>query len=211
MDGLAVRITLPADKLRDTLVAWRYLCDQVIVYEHPSGSAERTHCHMLIINPTHCVRSFKDKSGIANGGNSLWSFKKAQGSPLWPKYITYMSKGIYDPDSIEGRNPYYTWKDCERFKYDWINKRPLGPRVPPRHQKWLDFKEKLLKSPGWIAWKEQNPTKAETENFVKRAAHITCVTEERFGHRDQQAQNEIVSYTRSFMDYLDEIKYPYKL
>ena len=39
MDGLAVRISLPADKLRDTLVAWRQLSDQVIVYEHPSSEA----------------------------------------------------------------------------------------------------------------------------------------------------------------------------
>jgi len=202
MNGLAVRISMPYASLHDVVDGWRHLCSQLIVYEHPSEVANRVHCHMLIIDPHQCVRSFKNASGLKNGGNSLWSFKgcKQEG---FPKYITYMSKGIYDPSFSGGTLEQYTWKQLENFKNNWIDVPQGTPRVTPGTQKWLDFRQYLLTNPLWIAYVEVPREEAQVKIFVENIAKRYCIA--RWGGNwNQQCQNEIVSHTRSFMWELKE-------
>jgi len=195
MNGYAVRITRPYDTLRATLLAWRPLCNQIILYQH-EDDVNRIHVHLLIIEPTHCVRSFKDKSGIDNGGNSLWSFKsiKEEG---FPKYICYMSKGIYDPKYTDGRILEYTLEQIEEFKKGWVNK-IRTPRVSPGTQKWLDFKEHMEADATWNALKISLFDEAIYGNLIGQIAKRYCINKYN-GHWNQQCQNEIVSYTRSFL------------
>lgn len=113
-ESYAVRITLSYDNLVGITNVWREHCDQVIAYEH-EGS--RVHCHLLLINCKVTTQRLKQLSGRSERGNTFWNFKKADGD--MDKYITYMSKGIYEPFFMSNEDK-YTWKDTERLKAAWV-------------------------------------------------------------------------------------------
>lgn len=204
MDGYAVRIALDFGKICDMIThkgAWYELADQIICYEHPAPPAARTHCHLLIINPTHCVRSFKDKSGIPNGGNALWSFKPIV-KEEFGKYITYMSKGIYDPSSADcrvGPAPIqHTMFD--ELKAKWINKLSVVKlsKSCQEYRDWLsDFKKKLQYQV-LLENKNDLSPKDPLEQIVKRDAANWLIAKNN-GFYNQNVANQIVNFTRSFI------------
>lgn len=90
--------------------------DTVLVYEHVGDINEKVHCHLLLYDQVGITSDAIKKSAPFKGlklGNREHSFKskfKCKRSNVIydmtisnaPKYITYMSKGIYDPHYYQG-------------------------------------------------------------------------------------------------------------
>lgn len=110
----AVRITLPYVSMVGICTAWKDHCEQVIAYEH---EGTRTHCHLLLINCKVTTQRLKQLSGREERGNTFWNFKTADDK--WDKYITYMSKGKYEPFFMSNEH-HYSWKDTDRLKRLWV-------------------------------------------------------------------------------------------
>jgi len=209
MDGYAVRIALGFDKIMDMIThkgAWYDMATQIICYEHPSPPASRTHCHLLIINPSHCVRSFKDKSGLPNGGNSMWSFKPI-GKDDFGKYITYMSKGIYDPSSADcrvGPSLFHT-NMFDELKAKWISK-PSIVKYSKSQQEYYDWLKIFKTKAQYIALVENKDNLIKDDpliQIVKRDAEHYLIAKNH-GFYNQNVANQIVNFVRSF---IHELKY----
>lgn len=206
MDGYAVRISMAFNELIDLIThkgAWYDLADQIICYEHPSPPASRTHCHLLIINPTHCVRSFKDKSGLPNGGNSMWSFKPIL-KEEFAKYITYMSKGIYDPKEFQGRNKTYDAQSLDELKKKWISK-PRVIKYSKSKQEYYDWLKNFKTKEQYNALVENKDNLIRDDpliQIVKRDAGIYLI-EKNDGFYNQNVANQITNFVRSFLHELN--------
>lgn len=204
MNGLAVRISKSYTDIKSILETWKPYCNQIIAYEH-NEDANRIHIHLLIIAPTLCVRSMKNKSGLQNGGNALWSFKWAK-EEGFQKYITYMTKGKYEPVYTDGTKIEYTKEQLDIMKSQWIEK-SKRIHIPPRHQAYIEFRDQFLELYKDAKFEEFTDTEInDMEAVIKLEAKRHCI-QKRYGHWDQQAQNEIVSYTRSTLDYIMNLKY----
>jgi len=149
----AVRITLNGIAVADVIQRWSGHIEQVIVYEHESPPAARTHCHLLLINCKVGTQRLKQLSGREERGNTFWNFKSIR-SPIlghpetWSdtdKYITYMSKGIYDPIYI-GQQAYYDWAMCAAQKQKWVAPAPIAPKLTML-QRYLEFESLVRKMP----------------------------------------------------------------
>lgn len=93
------------------------LCDKIAVYEH-NEMVERTHIHFVAINAKD-IETFKYhiKKHIILKGNKDWSF-----SAVWQDgdvvkdvdegFVSYMSKGIYDPMYYKG----FTQEEIHDYK-----------------------------------------------------------------------------------------------
>lgn len=147
----AVRITLEEYALADVLQRWKGYCDQIIAYQHLAPPASRAHAHLLLINCTVTTQRLKQKSGREERGNTFWNFKSIQ-SPLegtpatWSdcnKYITYMSKGIYEPSFVYTNKEWYTWNEMQCLKEKWVTPVPIAPKLTTL-QRYLEF-EKLVR------------------------------------------------------------------
>lgn len=207
MDGYAVRIALEfmykLDEVVDNESEWYKLCDQIIVYEHPHPPASRTHCHLLIINPTHCVRSFKDKSGLPNGGNSMWSFKPIAREGF-EKYITYMTKGIYDVSSYAGRNRLFDLEKLNELKLRWISK-PTVAKYSKSQQEYYDWLAKFKTKEQYNALVENKDNLIKEDpliQIVKRDAANYLISKNN-GFYNQNVANQITNFVRSFLHELN--------
>jgi len=149
----AVRITLNAVELAQTIQNWNAHCTQIIAYEHPSPPAARTHCHLLLINCRVTPQRLKQLSGRDERGNHFWNFKRIQtpvrGDPLtWAdtdKYITYMTKGRYDPQYV-GTQHYYEWNMLEERKLQWVEP-PIIQRKLTTLERYNEFKKHIREMP----------------------------------------------------------------
>lgn len=137
MVGYAVRITRSFDDLRAVCERWKDRCETMVVYEHDEG-ANRQHCHLYLGGVDVTTKRLKQISGLPNLGNTLWSFKQA--TEDIDVYITYMSKGKYDPSYLYG----YELKDCDRLRLLWVT--PPLPK-PPALEKYLAFEVWLFQRP----------------------------------------------------------------
>jgi len=206
MDGYAVRIAFDFEKIMDIITypgEWYKMADQIICYQHPGPPAARTHCHLLIINPTHCVRSFKDKSGLPNGGNAQWSFKPIVKGDF-AKYITYMSKGIYDPSSADCRgsnSAQIQAKQFDELKAKWITK-PSVVKLSASQRDYQEWLAKFKTKAQYEALVENKdnilPKGDPLENIIKRDAANWLIAKNN-GFYNQNVANQIVNFTRSFI------------
>jgi len=122
----AVRIRRPYSALATAMGDWAMRATGVIVYEHPEPN--NIHCHMLLKGVYVDAETLKNdlrKRGLSME-RSEWSFKQTFKNPdrsvvpmseeNLPKYITYMSKGKYDPKYLSG----FSADECSLAKAAWV-------------------------------------------------------------------------------------------
>lgn len=94
--------------------------ERLIVYAHNDG-CERPHIHFLIENTTISTDTIKNwiKKDLKTTvfPKSDWSFKQTFGenSPVDYGYITYMSKGKYEPIFVKG----FTESEIKEYRDAW--------------------------------------------------------------------------------------------
>jgi len=111
----AIRIRSSYAKLAVVAGDWALRSDKVLIYEHPVPG--NIHCHVLLTNvqvDTETLKNDMRKHGLVFA-RAEWSFKNTFKNPdksvvamtdeNYPKYITYMSKGQYDPSYNKGFIP----------------------------------------------------------------------------------------------------------
>jgi len=124
----AIRLRRPYDSLKQSISAWSLECSKVVAYEHPEDG--NIHCHLAIMGYYGSKQHLKD---VLNAHGQVftpaqWSFNttfKAPGSKTCiditdetlPGYITYMSKGKYEPKYLKGVSDAL----CEEQKTKWID------------------------------------------------------------------------------------------
>lgn len=124
MFNFAVRITLPFSDVSGAVRSWAMKADKLLCYEHTD--TDTLHCHLLMLNTSVDAEALKviaKKVGVDGKGNQFWSFKtksKRTGpvSELTAgRYITYMSKGRFDPKYVKDFDQEYlldmkaAWED----------------------------------------------------------------------------------------------------
>lgn len=113
---LAIRITLPYDRLEQTFSQIKDVSQRVIVYQH---DATRVHVHALIVGCTVSTDTLKNWVMREINGKltrDSWSFKTAQNE----EFITYMSKGSLTPVFVSGYQP----EVIEAFRSKWVQQAP---------------------------------------------------------------------------------------
>lgn len=157
----AVRITRSYEVAERAVVALATRCDKMLAYEHIGTATEKVHIHLILVG-VRCdedtLKNVCKRNGLATlKGNGDWSFKtkdKKYGDVEdSPRYITYMTKGKYDPKYNKG----YTPEELEEAKQLW---------VPPAKQKskaYIWLKEFELMVPKDLP----QPQVVQTETSVK--------------------------------------------
>jgi len=177
--NIAVRLTASFETLRTTVSDWSMVCKYLICYEHPEEN--NVHCHLLLTGVYCSDQHLKDvmrDHGVSLKGAGQLSFKATYKDQTLdrkvditdettPKYITYMSKGKYDPKYNKG----FIESDIERYKSLWVD----FTREPPSY---LIYKEFTSKHPDL-------PNKSE----VLHAAHAYCMI--KYKSHTRQCRNEI--------------------
>lgn len=132
MANFAVRITAPRDKLIPVLGAWSSKCERILAYEHVETG--KIHSHLLIMGCSQSTENLKNiarQNGLSLKGNGEWSFKTGYTDKVGKvkieltentkdKYVTYMSKGMYEPYYNKG----YETKYLEDMKKEWVSPDP---------------------------------------------------------------------------------------
>lgn len=106
----AVRVTRSYEFCKHFVAAWALKCDKILAYEHVGTVTEKVHIHLMIIGSSvesDQLRNIaRPLGGAVLKGNGDWSFKtkdKKYGAVTdSPRYISYMSKGQYDPKYNKG-------------------------------------------------------------------------------------------------------------
>lgn len=124
----AVRLRASYEALATTVADWATRSGKVLCYEHPEEN--NVHCHFLLYGVYDSVDTLKRDMrthGIDLKGAGQLSFKTSfklkDGTKVdindetLPKYITYMSKGKYDPKYNKGYDSEY----LQSCKEKWIN------------------------------------------------------------------------------------------
>ena len=179
MVGYAVRITRTAEQLYDVARRWKDYCDTIIMYEHPDDVANRTHCHMYLGRVSVTTKRLKQVSGLPNLGNTLWSFKEA--TEDISVYVTYMSKGKYDPSYLYR----YEYKDTERLKALW--KEPEKP-VKPALKAYMEFEQHARTLPVELRLHTEDITRLATRWIYQRDLMF-----------NQANQNQVRNYTQTYV------------
>jgi len=130
----AVRLRRPYESLRQSISSWALECSKVVAYEHPEDG--NIHCHLLLMGYYGSKQHLKD---VLSGHGQMftpdqWSFKEKFKAPninigitineeTAPGFITYMSKGKYEPKYLKG----YSAELCEAQKNKWVNYNETKP------------------------------------------------------------------------------------
>jgi len=124
---LAVRLRASYESLVSTVSDWSLLCKNIICYEHPEPN--NIHCHLLLTDVYCTDQTLKNtmwSHGVSCKGSGQLSFKDSFKDPKTklkmeinhetiPKYITYMSKGKYEPKFNRG------YEDTHSiYKGNWV-------------------------------------------------------------------------------------------
>jgi len=118
----AVRLRLPYENLRQVVSDWALRSQKMVVYEHPEEG--NVHCHALLIgvyDTTNTLRNVLRKHEVPLKGAGQLSFKTADAESA-QKFITYMSKGKYDPKYYTGYDEDYL-NSCKSL---WVEHRKLS-------------------------------------------------------------------------------------
>lgn len=117
----AVRITRTYEQLQEIVVKMVNACKNVVCYEHPADNeVKRTHCHFLLVECNVSTDTLKNwiKKQCGDVDKTDWSFKSArQTLEEMTTYMTYMSKGRYDPRF----NNLVAPDVIEELKGKWVN------------------------------------------------------------------------------------------
>jgi len=124
----AVRLRAPYESLRHVVSAWSLKSEKLVCYEHPEP--DNIHIHLLlkgVYDTADALKKvlWKTNSDIKGAGKLSFktTFKSPQGivTPIddetIAKYITYMSKGKYEPKYVTGYDSAFI-HDC---KTAWVN------------------------------------------------------------------------------------------
>lgn len=139
--NLAVRITAPFSDLSGMVRNWALKADKVLVYQHDD---DKVHIHVLMLGVScdkERLKQIAKESRIVGGGNEFWSFKtKVKGGiAVSPensdRFITYMSKGKYDPSYNKG----WDVEELARLKAAWVQR-----SVCAQERLYLEFIDYLL-------------------------------------------------------------------
>jgi len=139
MPDYAVRLRVPYADFEKVCPVWATKCDKMLVYEHTENAAN-IHVHLLLTQVTVTTENLKQdyrKAGLALKGPGQVSFKTAFKTPErvvieitaehHARYITYMTKGIYQPSYNKGFDPEF----LEKCRMAWICK--TQPNVCDKH------------------------------------------------------------------------------
>jgi len=178
MTGYAVRVSRGADELLAVANRWKPYCDTIVMYEH-SENANRLHCHLYLGGVDVSTKRLKQISGLPNLGNTLWSFKKAEEDI--DVYITYMSKGVYDPYYLHG----YEYKDTVRLRSLW--KEP-AKKVSKGLEEYIKFEAYVHGQEPENRMYVEDITRLATGYVRRRDGMFTMVN-----------QNQITNYTKTYV------------
>jgi len=133
----AVRLRASWDALRTTIGQWALRCDKVLLYEHAERH-ENIHCHLLLEGVSCSIDTLKNDMrahGIDLKGAGQLSFKSKfklrDGSTIniteanKGRYVTYMSKGKYDPKYNKGYDP--DWLTIQKSRWIEYDNTPEHP------------------------------------------------------------------------------------
>lgn len=166
MHNFAVRVTLPFVDVSGVVRRWALAADKLLCYEHTGSVTEKVHVHLLLIGcgvTADRLKQYAKECGIEGTGNKFWSFKTKSkvAGPLTAetarRYITYMSKGQYDPLYVKGYDDEFLaeckaewqqpeevvskyermYNDFEDYMYRWLRDRPqkcIPGTYLPNHQ-----------------------------------------------------------------------------
>lgn len=125
----AVRLRASYEALATTCSDWAARCEKMLCYEHPDDP-KNIHCHFLLVgvrDSTDTLKRDYKLHGLELKGPGQVSFKLSfklkDGTNICiteatiPKYITYMSKGKYDPKYNKGYDP----EILELYKKAWVD------------------------------------------------------------------------------------------
>ncbi len=133
----AVRISLPQDDVHSIVSKWETHCKQIVAYEHHDGN--RPHCHLLLWECDVTSERLKQISGRTERGNTFWNFKTMEAGDNAEQYITYMSKGQYDP-FYNSSEVFWDWKNLENLKKKWTE--PVKPvKKLDSNQRYQEFED----------------------------------------------------------------------
>jgi len=171
----AVRLRASYETLKTTIGDWALRCEKVLCYEHVE-KRENIHCHLLLegvydsidtlkrLMRTHGVDlkgagqlSFKTKFKLSDGSSHTITDENKG------RYITYMSKGKYDPMYNKGYEPSYILA-C---KQAWTN----YEHVSELQEQYNDFEThvaKALTEPRYAYLERLGPDK----DFIRSQAFI---------------------------------------
>lgn len=143
----AVRLTDSYESLRQVVSAWSLKADKLVCYEHPEPN--NVHVHMLLVGvretPDNLKKILWKTHSHVKGAGKLsikTTFKSPEGVVTeidvesMVKYITYMSKGKYEPGFVTGYDSAFI-QDC---KSKWVNHNRRN-----RDQTWYDAFVKRIK------------------------------------------------------------------
>jgi len=105
----AIRLARSYSDISGVCDLYKGVCTALVVYEHPNNSREGQHVHMLMMGCTKGSDTLKNylKRLFGEFRAVDWSFKtsyKSNGEtvPVSTDFISYMSKGKYDPVYLYG-------------------------------------------------------------------------------------------------------------
>lgn len=185
----AVRLRASWDALRTTIGAWALRCDKVLLYEHAERH-ENLHCHLLLEGVSCSIDTLKNDMrahGIDLKGAGQLSFKSKfklrDGSTIniteanKGRYVTYMSKGKYDPLYNKGYDPVWIAEQKSRWvEYDNTPEHPFK-------QVYDDFETFVCKALTAPEYAMVNHLGLSKDRVVKLAYDYTFKLHNRLCHR----------------------------
>jgi len=183
---LAIRITLPYEQVSKICERWVGHADQVIAFQH-SESANRIHCHLLVIGCRVTTQRLKQLSGRKERGNGFWSFKTCNDDT--DKYITYMGKGQLEKTYMSNwcadkQYEKYTHQRIIELVDQWQEPVQAVRPALSRYRKFEEFMDGLLL--------ETRDTKEKVSGY---ATHYVFQQWDMF---NQQVNNEIANYVKTY-------------
>jgi len=119
MPDYMVRLTHSYETAKTVVGLWAMRCDKILAYEHLGTKTGKVHIHLSLLGTNvdkKQLRNIASGAQLPVSGNEWCSFK------IWDRkdeYITYMSKGKYEPKYFTVLTP----QEIQSCKDAWINYR----------------------------------------------------------------------------------------
>lgn len=135
----ACRVTRTFSDMSEVIDRMSEKSKLLVVYAH-NEECERPHIHFLIDTDvsTDTIKNWIKKCLNVTTFNKMdWSFKSTYGDdvPVDNGYVTYMSKGKYDPLYVKG----FTDSEIKELKTRWVAKQPKQRMVQSKLKKDKDL------------------------------------------------------------------------
>lgn len=169
-----MRLTLPYENLRQCVSEWSLKAEKVVVYEHPEP--DNIHCHLALMGVYVTTQNLKDimkDLGVPLKGAGQLSFKStfknaakeviAMTDETLPGFITYMTKGKYEPKYLKGVSE----EECAEARARWVDY-SRSPAETGDRKLLTEFDNWMYKTFTHIG--ESNMTDTEVKNAAKSFA-----------------------------------------